>query len=116
MCPEIEQTNTPLGLIVDFDLTLSNRFAVVPHSSGRATERVTRRNPVSEYVPLGPGDWVVRDAAKGGVGRSLIALAHERGLRTINLVRDPKVADELKQSGADIVVPPDPARPARYAT
>ena len=59
---------------------------------------------LSEYTDLAPGDWVIQNAANGGVGRSLIALAHGRGLRTVNLVRRPEVAEELRDLGADVVL------------
>lgn len=59
---------------------------------------------LSEYTDLNPGDWVIQNAANGGVGRSLIALAHARGLRTVNLVRRPEVAEELRALGADVVL------------
>ena len=42
---------------------------------------------LSEYTHLKPGDWVVQNSANSGVGRSLIAIAKARGLRTINFVR-----------------------------
>jgi NADPH:quinone reductase-like Zn-dependent oxidoreductase len=34
-----------------------------------------------------PGDWVVQNGGNSGVGRSLIAIAKLRGIRTISLVR-----------------------------
>src|SRR5258708_7846641 len=58
---------------------------------------------LSEYAGLEPGDWVVQNAANSGVGRSLIALAKARGLRTINLARDKSTFADLTASGADIV-------------
>jgi len=58
---------------------------------------------LSECTPLQPGDWVVQNAANSGVGRSLIALAKLRGLKTINLVRDEATFAELKAAGADVV-------------
>jgi NADPH:quinone reductase-like Zn-dependent oxidoreductase len=58
---------------------------------------------LSEYAGLEPGDWVVQNAANGGVGRSLIALAKARGFRTINLARDGSTFADLTASGADIV-------------
>ncbi|HTY32643.1 zinc-dependent alcohol dehydrogenase family protein [Mycobacterium sp.] len=58
---------------------------------------------LSECTPLQPGDWVVQNAANSGVGRSLIALAKRRGLKTINLVRDDATFAELKAAGADVV-------------
>jgi len=58
---------------------------------------------LSECTTLRPGDWVVQNAANSGVGRSLIALAKLRGLKTINLVRDDTTFAELKAAGADVV-------------
>lgn len=59
---------------------------------------------LSEYATLTPGDWVIQNAANGGVGRSVIVLAHERGLRTVSVVRRAEVVDELLSAGADVVV------------
>ena len=58
---------------------------------------------LSECTPLQPGDWVVQNAANSGVGRSLIALANLRGLKTINLARDDTTFAELTAAGADVV-------------
>jgi NADPH:quinone reductase-like Zn-dependent oxidoreductase len=53
---------------------------------------------------LKPGDWVVQNAANSGVGRSLIAIAKARGIKTINLVRRPELIPELQAIGGDLVV------------
>ena len=63
---------------------------------------------LSECTPLQPGDWVVQNAANSGVGRSLIALAKLRGLKTINLARDDATFAELTAAGADVVHVDDP--------
>jgi NADPH:quinone reductase-like Zn-dependent oxidoreductase len=63
---------------------------------------------LSEYASLQPGDWVVQNAANSGVGRSLIALAKLRGLKTINLARDNATFAELTAAGADVVHADDP--------
>jgi zinc-binding dehydrogenase len=63
---------------------------------------------LSECTPLQPGDWVVQNAANSGVGRSLIALAKLRGLKTINLARDDTTFAELTAAGADVVHVDDP--------
>ncbi len=59
---------------------------------------------LSDFVDLKGGDWVIQNVANSAVGRLLIVLAHQRGLRTVNVVRRPELADELKQLGADLVV------------
>jgi len=64
---------------------------------------------LSEYVDLQPGDWVVQNGGNSGVGRSLIAIAKRRGIRTISLVRRPELIDELEAAGADLVLLDEPA-------
>jgi len=59
---------------------------------------------LSDFVELKGGDWVIQNVANSAVGRLLIVLAHQRGLRTVNVVRRPGLADELKQLGADLVI------------
>jgi len=59
---------------------------------------------LSDFVDLKGGDWVIQNVANSAVGRLLIVLAHQRGLRTVNVVRRPDLADELKQLGADLVM------------
>src|SRR5258705_4369535 len=59
---------------------------------------------LSDFVDLKPGDWVIQNVANSAVGRLLIVLARQRGLRTVNVVRRAPLADELKAPGADVVV------------
>src|SRR6185369_9577845 len=53
---------------------------------------------------LRPGDWVAQNAANSGVGRSVIAIAKARGLKTINFVRRPELVPELQAVGGDLVI------------
>lgn len=62
---------------------------------------------LSDFVDLAPGDWVIQNVANSAVGRLLIVLAKQRGLRTINVVRRPELMDELKVLGADSVLVDD---------
>src|SRR5581483_8618313 len=73
---------------------------------------------LEDHVDLAPGDWVIQDVANSAVGRHLIVLARERGVRTLNVVRRDDVAGELTALGADVVVQdgPDLAARARAAT
>ena len=59
---------------------------------------------LSDFVDLKGGDWVIQNVANSAVGRLAIVLAHQRGLRTVNVVRRPELAAELKQLGADLVI------------
>ena len=58
---------------------------------------------LSQFHMPEPGDWIVQNCANSGVGRSVIAIARERGIKTINIVRRAELVDELKQAGADLV-------------
>lgn len=59
---------------------------------------------LSDFVDLQAGDWVIQNVANSAVGRLLIVLARQRGLRTVNIVRRADLADELKALGADLVI------------
>jgi NADPH:quinone reductase-like Zn-dependent oxidoreductase len=59
---------------------------------------------LSEHVNLTAGDWIVQNAANSGVGRAVIAFAKHRGLKTINIVRNPELIRQLRSVGADVVV------------
>jgi mitochondrial enoyl-[acyl-carrier protein] reductase / trans-2-enoyl-CoA reductase len=59
---------------------------------------------LSDFVDLKPGDWVIQNVANSAVGRLLIVLAKQRGLRTVNVVRRADLAGELKALGADSVI------------
>ena len=62
---------------------------------------------LSDFVDLKGGDWVIQNVANSAVGRLAIVLAHERGLRTVNIVRRAELAGELRQLGADLVLVDD---------
>lgn len=68
---------------------------------------------LSDLADLKAGDWFVQNAANSNVGRVLIRLARERGVRTLNIVRRPEVVDELKAAGADLVLLDGPDLPER---
>jgi NADPH:quinone reductase-like Zn-dependent oxidoreductase len=59
---------------------------------------------LSEFVDLKPGEWVIQNPGNSGVGRSVIAIAKSRGLRTVSVVRRPELVDELRDQGGDIVL------------
>jgi NADPH:quinone reductase-like Zn-dependent oxidoreductase len=50
------------------------------------------------------GDWVLQTAAASALGKMVIRLGKHRGFRTINVVRRPEQAGELRQLGADEVI------------
>ena len=69
-----------------------------------AVNPVTAALLLSEFRTLKPGDWIVQSAANSGVGRSVIAYAQERGLKTVNIVRREELVAELKAAGGDVVL------------
>jgi NADPH:quinone reductase-like Zn-dependent oxidoreductase len=73
---------------------------------------------LEELVSLTRGDWIVQNASNSGVGRSVIAFAKQKGVRTINIVRRPELIQELKDIGADVVLlaGPNAAAEANRAT
>ncbi len=68
-----------------------------------------------DFVALAPGDWVIQDAANSGVGRLLIQIARDRGLRTVNLVRRAELVPELEAIGGDVVLVDGPDLAERVA-
>jgi NADPH:quinone reductase-like Zn-dependent oxidoreductase len=66
-------------------------------------------------VELKPGDWIIQNAANSSVGVSVIQIAKNKGLRTLNVVRRPELAEELEQLGADAVLVDGPDLPARVS-
>jgi NADPH:quinone reductase-like Zn-dependent oxidoreductase len=59
---------------------------------------------LSEFVTLGPGDWVIQNAANSAVGLYLVQLAQHRGYRTVNVVRRPDAAAVVRDTGGDVVL------------
>ncbi len=61
-----------------------------------------------DYIDFKPGEWIIQNAANSAVGISVIQLAQNMGLKTINIVRDTATWEPiLKEMGADVVVAED---------
>ncbi|MFJ9968049.1 zinc-dependent alcohol dehydrogenase family protein [Streptomyces avermitilis] len=85
------------------------KLTAVDRSIGLEQAAMLTINPTTagllvESRDLPAGSWVVQNAANSGVGRSVIAFAKKRGLRTINIVRREELVTELAELGADIVL------------
>lgn len=65
------------------------------------------------YADLEAGDWLVQNGANSSCGRYLVSLAHEEGVRTVNVVRRAELAGELEALGADVVLVDGPDLAAR---
>lgn len=88
----------------------ADRLMVVPPSVPLMEAAMLKINPATawrmlhDFVTPEPGAWIAQNAANSAVGRCVIAMARELGLRTVNLVRRPEVIDELTALGADRVI------------
>jgi NADPH:quinone reductase-like Zn-dependent oxidoreductase len=56
------------------------------------------------YVSLMPGDWIGQTAANSAMGQYIIALARLAGVKTLNVVRRPDAAEQVRRFGGDRVV------------
>lgn len=61
------------------------------------------------FGPLEKGAWIAQNVGNSAVGRCVIQLARDLGIRTISLVRRPELLDELRALGADHVFTDDEA-------
>lgn len=59
------------------------------------------------FEPLAAGDWIVQNAGNSAVGRCVIQLARDLGIRSASFVRRSELIDELRAIGADEVFPDD---------
>jgi len=87
-----------------------HHFALLPGGIDRVQASMLRINPVtawhllSKHVELHEGDWVIQNAGNSGVGRALVQLAKQGGLKTLSFVRRAELIPEMQALGADIVV------------
>lgn len=59
---------------------------------------------LASFRELAAGDWLLQNLASSSVGRCVIQLARERGIRTCNVVRNPSLFADLLALGADSVL------------
>jgi mitochondrial enoyl-[acyl-carrier protein] reductase / trans-2-enoyl-CoA reductase len=62
-----------------------------------------------DFAELKRGAWIVQNAGNSAVGRCVIQLARDLGIRTISFVRRMELEDELRVLGADEIFPDDEA-------
>lgn len=73
----------------------------------------TARLMLNDFVPLQRGDWIAQNVANSAVGRMVIALAHEHGIHSVNVVRRTELIQELTGLGADVCLVDGPELPSR---
>jgi NADPH:quinone reductase-like Zn-dependent oxidoreductase len=59
---------------------------------------------LNRYVSLMPGDWIGQTAGNSAMGQYIIKLAKLAGVKTLNVVRRPEAAEQVRQWGGDRVV------------
>ncbi|MEZ5740904.1 MAG: zinc-binding dehydrogenase [Burkholderiaceae bacterium] len=68
---------------------------------------------LTDLRQLEPGDWVIQNVGNSGVGRWVMLLAQQMGLRTVNVVRRQSLFAEMYSLGADVCVVDGPELAAR---
>ena len=66
---------------------------------------------LENYCDFRSGDWLIQNAANSSVGVSVIQIAKTMGLRTVNIVRRPELANYLGGFGADVTLVDDDELP-----
>lgn len=61
------------------------------------------------FKRLEKGEWIIQNAGNSAVGRCVIQLAKDAGIKTISFVRRPDLREELETLGADAVFTDDDA-------
>jgi NADPH:quinone reductase-like Zn-dependent oxidoreductase len=64
---------------------------------------------LSEFADLPRGSAVIQNCASSGVGQCVIQIAREKGIHTINFLRDPGKSSSLAKLGAEAVFADDEA-------
>jgi trans-2-enoyl-CoA reductase len=83
---------------------------VVPAGIAPEQAAMLKINPATawrmlhDFAELKPGDWVIQNAANSGVGRAVIQIAKQLGIKTVNIVRRAELIAELEAEGADVVL------------
>jgi len=99
-----------LGTWREKAVVAADKLTVVPDDIAPEQAAMLKINPITawrllhDFVRLGPGDWVIQNAANSAVGRAVIAICRERGWKTLNVVRRPELIEELRAAGADVVL------------
>jgi trans-2-enoyl-CoA reductase len=85
-------------------------LVAVPPGTEPVQAAMLKINPMTawrllhDYVDLQKGDWLIQNAANSAAGRAVIQIAHELGIKTVNVVRRAELIDELCAEGGDIVL------------
>ncbi|RHY01417.1 hypothetical protein DYB25_005740 [Aphanomyces astaci] len=91
-------------------LAISSKIPV-EYAATLAVNPATAYRLLADFATLKSGDVVIQNAANSAVGQAVIQLAHLRGIKTINIIRDDEqyaeTVQHLKGLGATIVTTDD---------
>ena len=85
-------------------------LVAVPPGTEPVQAAMLKINPMTawrllhDYVDLQKGEWLIQNAANSAAGRAVIQIAHELGIKTVNVVRRDELLDELRAEGGDAVL------------
>lgn len=85
-------------------MKIENKDGLTPLQVGTVSVNpVTAYRMLKDFVELKEGDWVIQNGANSGVGRAVIQLAKEWGLRTINVIRDRNNSSETEDMRRELL-------------
>ncbi len=93
-----EYVVVPAGQVIPVSSSLTNEQAATFFVNPATAWVMTR-----EVLNVSSNAWLVQTAAGSALGRMIIRLGKHAGFRTLNIVRRPEVAEELRRMGADHV-------------
>ena len=88
----------------------ADRLVTAPNEIEPVQAAMLKVNPITawrmihDFVPLQRGDWLIQNAANSGAGECVIQIAHELGIKTVNVVRRLELVEELRSLGGDVVL------------
>jgi trans-2-enoyl-CoA reductase len=99
-----------LGTWRDAAAVKASELITIPPEIDPIQAAMLKINPMTawrllhDYVDLAAGDWLIQNAANSAAGRAVIQIAHERGYKTLNIVRREELVAELRAEGGDVVL------------
>mmetsp|Transcript_19925 Transcript_19925/g.55983 ORF Transcript_19925/g.55983 Transcript_19925/m.55983 type:complete len:357 (-) Transcript_19925:29-1099(-) len=108
-------------LVVSGDSVIPVDKAVpVDYAAAMGSAPCTALRLLNDFENLQQGDVVIQTGANSQVGQTVVQLAHMRGLKTINIIRDRDAAEQadtierMKYYGGYLVVPESYVRTAEF--
>ncbi|SIR83723.1 NADPH2:quinone reductase [Micromonospora avicenniae] len=93
-----ERAVAPVGELFPVPDGLGLPEAIALYSDGSTAQGL------AEHAKIGPGDWVLVEAAAGGVGSLLVQIARAMGARVVGAARGDRKLEVVRERGADAAV------------